>query len=115
MFSNYYITLLLLVFVFFMFSFYSLFFFFFFFLMIRRPPRSTLSSSSAASDVYKRQVQRHASHPRAPLERKKLCLGVTPPVLASSGGYEMMQLPTAAFTAPRTMRSPCGPPPPPLG
>src|SRR5664280_3769614 len=27
--------------------------------MIRRPPRSTLSSSSAASDVYKRQVERH--------------------------------------------------------
>eukprot|EP00658_Telonema_sp_P-2_P012904 TRINITY_DN14912_c0_g1_i2.p1 TRINITY_DN14912_c0_g1~~TRINITY_DN14912_c0_g1_i2.p1 ORF type:complete len:126 (+),score=34.58 TRINITY_DN14912_c0_g1_i2:62-439(+) len=35
-------------------------FLFFFFLMIRRPPRSTLSSSSAASDVYKRQVCRHA-------------------------------------------------------
>ena len=28
--------------------------------MIRRPPRSTLDRSSAASDVYKRQEQRHA-------------------------------------------------------
>eukprot|EP00658_Telonema_sp_P-2_P039352 TRINITY_DN28160_c0_g1_i2.p1 TRINITY_DN28160_c0_g1~~TRINITY_DN28160_c0_g1_i2.p1 ORF type:complete len:111 (-),score=38.39 TRINITY_DN28160_c0_g1_i2:89-421(-) len=36
-------------------------YFFFFFLMIRRPPRSTLSSSSAASDVYKRQVNKHVS------------------------------------------------------
>src|SRR5450756_3167837 len=27
--------------------------------MIRRPPRSTQSRSSAASDVYKRQVQKH--------------------------------------------------------
>ena len=27
--------------------------------MIRRPPRSTLDRSSAASDVYKRQGQRH--------------------------------------------------------
>src|SRR5450756_589280 len=27
--------------------------------MIRRPPRSTQSRSSAASDVYKRQVERH--------------------------------------------------------
>ena len=32
---------------------------FFFFLMIRRPPRSTLDRSSAASDVYKRQEQKH--------------------------------------------------------
>src|SRR5664280_2993516 len=31
--------------------------------MIRRPPRSTLSSSSAASDVYKRQHQRHDEVP----------------------------------------------------
>ena len=30
-----------------------------FFLMIRRPPRSTLDRSSAASDVYKRQTQKH--------------------------------------------------------
>src|SRR5664280_3884054 len=30
--------------------------------MIRRPPRSTLSSSSAASDVYKRQGTKRASH-----------------------------------------------------
>ncbi|WP_460379466.1 hypothetical protein, partial [Staphylococcus aureus] len=29
------------------------------FLMIRRPPRSTRVRSSAASDVYKRQEQRH--------------------------------------------------------
>ena len=28
--------------------------------MIRRPPRSTQSRSSAASDVYKRQVKKHA-------------------------------------------------------
>src|SRR5450756_1932906 len=34
---------------------------FFFFLMIRRPPRSTQSRSSAASDVYKRQIQHHAT------------------------------------------------------
>mgnify|MGYP003380212335 CR=1 FL=1 len=37
------------------------FFFLIFFLMIRRPPRSTLDRSSAASDVYKRQVDTHAS------------------------------------------------------
>src|SRR5450756_993021 len=30
--------------------------------MIRRPPRSTQSRSSAASDVYKRQLLRGASH-----------------------------------------------------
>ena len=29
--------------------------------MIRRPPRSTLDRSSAASDVYKRQHQKHAA------------------------------------------------------
>src|SRR5680860_1868594 len=31
--------------------------------MIRRPPRSTQSRSSAASDVYKRQQQRHWQAP----------------------------------------------------
>ena len=31
--------------------------------MIRRPPRSTLSPSSAASDVYKRQVDKHMDDP----------------------------------------------------
>ena len=45
-----------------------------FFLMIRRPPRSTLDRSSAASDVYKRQVQRHAQ--LAPIVRQQLGLRV---------------------------------------